>query len=304
MKELFSIIPGMEKAAPVPVLEASSLPEKVFIREWVSKNRACLVRGAVRHWPAVHKFKDRAYWTSIANNVEVAVYPHMNFNDRSRMKMIGGKAMPFPEAIEWLFQRRSDIVSMPSQKVTPGNRYSALIKEMPGFSFLPFPGMPRMYDRMRFFLYRGAATAWHYHDVDETLMCQVCGSKRVGLLPPGIPKASYVSNFLHSEEHLRGEVLNKDLDLRPMIVDVEEGDALYIPPYWHHAVVPNDDEVGFTLAFCWRSPMHILGNFSLYFVRKLYKEGMWPIKKISSILPFIGVYAGCLYTLKKAMGKA
>jgi hypothetical protein len=135
-------------------------------------------------------------------------------------------------------------------------------------------------------------------------MCQINGTKRVGLLPPGIPKAKFVSEFLNAERYLEGEALDADLDLKPMIVDVEEGDALYIPPYWYHGVMPVDDKVGFTLAFCWRSPIHILGKFSIYFVRKLYRHFMWPFRRATPLLPFLAVYAGALYVFRKLRNQA
>ena len=86
--------------------------------------------------------------------------------------------------------------------------------------------------------------------------------------------------------------MDPSLKLSSYVVDVLEGDALYIPPYWHHGVVPTDANVGFTLAYCWASPIHILGDFSNYFVRSLFLKGLWPIKKISFALPFIALYAG------------
>src|SRR5580658_5952692 len=75
---LFSIIPGIEAPGSVPVLQAEALTEEVFREEWVSKNRPCLVKGAVKHWPAVEKCKDKDYWISHCKNSEVTVYPHQN----------------------------------------------------------------------------------------------------------------------------------------------------------------------------------------------------------------------------------
>lgn len=304
VKEFFSLIPDIENAAPVPTLHANTLSEKEFKAEWVDKNKACLIKGAVKHWPAVQKWRNKDYWMVACENLTVAAYPHMNYNDRSRQKLIGDKESSFHEVLDWLFTHKHEILSIPGQKITEKNRYAALLKDMPGFSFLEDAPMPRMYERRRFFMYRGAGTAWHYHDVDETLMCQVVGSKRVGLLPPDIPNPRYVSDFLLGDRHLHGEVLHKHLDLKPMIADVEEGDAMYIPPYWYHGVIPVDFELGFTLAFCWRSPIHILGNFSNFFVRKLYKDGMWPVRKITPFLPLLGVYAGLVYSARKISGKA
>lgn len=287
--ELFSIIPGIRQASAVPVIDARDLKEEVFREQWVARNRPCLVKGAVRHWPAVEKWKDKQYWLSMCDNFDVTVYPHQNHVDRVRNK---GEDMLFHDAVERLFRRQDIVFSIPAEQIVEGKRFFRILKDVKGFRFLSSPKKPLIYDQRRFFIYRRAATAWHYHSTDETLMCQVNGSKRVALLSPEIPNAKHVTDFLHRELYLDGKTMDASLDLKPFIVDVEEGDALYIPPFWHHGVVPNDDEVGFTLAYCWKSPWHKYGRFANYFVRQLYKDGLWPLKPVSVALPFIGLYAG------------
>lgn len=295
--DLFSIIPGINHASTVPVLDADTLTEEEFITNWVFPNKPCLIKGAVKHWPAVQKWKDHEYWLSICENFNIQVHLHQNYNSPDLQV---GEEMTFYDAVERLFQNRDYIVSMPSEAVREGGRFASLLNDIKGFKFLTRSKMPRVYDRSRLFSYRRAATAWHYHPVDETLMCQVNGSKRVALLPENIPNAKYVIKFLREERHLRGEVMDKSLDLSPAIVDVDEGDALYIPPYWHHGVVPNDGKVGFTLAYCWSSPWHKFGNLTSYFVRKLYRDAMWPFKSISLFLPFIACYSFVLYLFEKS----
>ncbi|MBB5622459.1 hypothetical protein HDE69_003534 [Pedobacter cryoconitis] len=298
----FSVIPGIENAAGVNVVNASDLCESSFKRDWVSQNKPCLIKGAVKHWPAVKKWKDKDYWLSACENFKLHVYPHQNFNNQARHKD-GREEMQFHDAIERLFQNQDKILSLPGEVISPNNRFKGIIKDLGGFEFLDPEEKPRLYSQRRFFIYRRAATAWHYHDADETLMCQVNGSKRVALLPPGIPQVKQITDFLEKEKHLEGEALDKELKLNSFIADVEEGDALYIPPYWHHGVVPTDGKIGFTLAYCWASPIHILGDFSNYFVRNLYRRGLWPIRQISIALPFIGFYAGLSHLMRKVFYK-
>jgi hypothetical protein len=298
----FTIIPGIETPLAVPVLTAATLKEEVFRKDWVAKNKPCLIKGAVKHWPAVQKWRNKSYWLENCGNFEVNVYPHQNFIDRKRQEA-GHEKMLFHDAIERLFQNRDYVFSMPGEQIMDEGRFAGVKKDLGGFTFLPNAAMPRYYERLRFFIYRRAATNWHYHGVDETLMCQVNGVKRVALLSPQIPRSKYVTEFLKNESYLDGATLDKTHDLRPLITDVEEGDALYIPPYWHHVVVPGDGEIGFTLAFCWRSPLHILGNFSNFFVRDLYRSGMRPFSLNTILLPFLGCYAGLLYCIKKISGK-
>jgi len=306
MKEIIdsflSIIPGSQNSQAVPVLEANVLEESVFKNEWVSKNRACLIKGAVKHWPAVEKWRNKEYWLGACENFEINVYPHQNFVDGSRQEE-GHQTMSYHDAIERLHENRDYVFSIPSAKIREGGRFGKIKNDIGGFEFLQSAEMPRFYDRMRFFTYRRAATNWHYHGVDETLMCQVNGAKRVLLLSPKIPRPGYVTKFLLKESYLDGQKLDASLDLKPLVTTVEEGDALYIPPYWHHAVIPEDGEIGFTVAFCWRSPIHKLGNFSDFFVRDVYKQGLKPFSLRALFLPLFGCYAGMSYGIKKLSGQ-
>lgn len=294
----FSIIPGFKDAASVAVLRAESLTQKDFLENWVALNKPCLVKGAVKHWPAVTRWKDRQYWIDNCDNFKINVYPHNNFNNHEHQSK-DREEMNFHDAIDRLFENRDHVFSLPSEPIPNGGRFKNVLPDLGGFSFLDPSLKPRLYSQRRFFIYRRAATAWHYHDADETLMCQVNGNKRVALLPPRLKKTAYITEFLRQEKHIQGETLNPSLKIQSFVVDVMEGDALYIPPYWHHGVVPTDPGIGFTLAYCWASPIHILGDFSNYFVRSLFIKGLWPIRKISFALPFIAFYAGCSNLFRK-----
>jgi len=302
-KRYSHFLPGIADALTVPQLDADSLTQEEFIRDWVSRNRACLVKGAVRSWPAGKKWKNKEYWKIACDNFEITAYPHENYNN-PELQNRGQVKLPFHDAIDRLFSGNDRIFSMPSEPIRDSNRFAALRADIGKFKFMPTPKPPRFYEPFRFFSYKRASTAWHYHIVDETLMCQVVGSKRVILLSSDIKNAGYISDYLANERYLESVQFDPSIKLTPLVVDVNEGDALYIPPYWHHVVVPNDGTVGFTLACCWQSPIHILGKFSNYFVRSLYKRGFSRIGIITIILPAIGLYAGAAYTIRKLMGRA
>lgn len=302
-KELFKIVPGIDKAGTVAVLDADTLTEKEFRKNWVSKNRPALIKGAVKHWPAVERWRDKNYWIQNIENYDVKVYPHMNYN-LPKYHDVGMEKMKFHDAVERLHQNRDFIFSIPSSKITPKNRFAGLIKDLPPFKFFQNPELPRVYHNRRFFMYRRAATAWHYHDIDETLMCQVNGAKRIAILPPDLPDTPYLIKFFNDELHMEGAKLDESVNLHPAIVDVMEGDALYIPPYWHHGVAPIDGEIGFTLAYCFRSPWHIIGDKSNYYVRDLYKRKVWPIKKPAPVYSLISMYAGLNHYMRKLSGGA
>jgi len=295
VEDLVSFIPGIDHATSVPVLHAKDLDEKTFL-QWVYEGKPCLVKGAVSHWPAVQKWRDKHHWFSVCKNFELKVFPHSNHNNFNVYK---GEKMRFHDAIERLFDNRDHTFSIPTDEIKPKGNFEGVLKDIAGFKFFPSPPMPREYYRSRAFIYRRAATAWHYHGIDETLMCQVKGTKRVAVLPPDIPTPKKVMYYLQNELYMEGVKLDPNLDLKPMIADVEEGDALYIPPYWFHAVVPLGGEIGFTLAYCWKSPWIRFGNLGNYFVRKTYKNGAWPPRPITPALPFIAVYTAALYYFRK-----
>lgn len=297
--ELFSFIPGMNNPGDLEVLQGDDLSEEEFLRNWVSRNKPCLIKGAIKHWPAIHKWKSQEYWMSNCENFDIDVYPHQNYNCQKRQKR-GRQNMVYHEAIKRLFKKEDPIVSMPSKAINSGNEFSEVFKDIGDFKFLKNAKKSFWYEPFRFFSYRQASTAWHVHGVDETLMCQVNGAKKVAILAPDIASPKKVSKYLEKECYLNDDKGINELDqLSPLLVNVEETDALYIPPYWFHAVVPKDDEVGFTLAYCWRSPVHVMGDMSNHFVREIYKQGIWPIKLISPIVPVIAIIASTAFYGRK-----
>src|SRR5687767_3754332 len=79
--DLFSIVPGINNASAVQILDADTLQEEEFIDNWVFPNKPCLIKGAVKHWPAVKKWKSKVYWLSVCQNFNIKVFPHQNYND-------------------------------------------------------------------------------------------------------------------------------------------------------------------------------------------------------------------------------
>lgn len=288
--ELFSVIPGIGNAEKVTVLDGNAVTEAEFYKHWVHKNKPCLLKGAVTHWPAYANWRDEQYWCDTVEDFEIHINPNRNYNSRDRQTK-NMMIMPFHEAVRKLFNGDEAILSIPAEVINPRTSFNTLGKDVGTFSFLKEPPDPRGFPKVRFFLHKKASTGWHYHDVDETLMCQVKGAKAVALLPPNLPQASMVTAFLNNEEYINGHQLDESLKFNPFVTEVEEGDALYIPPYWFHAVVPTDEQVGITVAYCWKSPYHKFGDLSSYLVRKLYLQVLWPFGIYTVLMPFMGVYS-------------
>jgi hypothetical protein len=300
-EELFSIIPGIQAYQEVDEVEAKEMNQQDFYRNWVHKEKPCIVRGAIRHWPAIDKWKQKEFWKSTVDDFELDFYNHRNFNNSDRQNE-GRRRETFHKIIDTIFQEGDELLSVPAEEIHRHNSYRELYKDLPGFPFLKNPRRARNLPEMRFFMYRGASTAWHYHRIDETLMCQIMGKKRVALLPPNIPNFSKTIDFLLNERQLEGAQLEPGFNYNPFVVEVREGDALYIPPSWFHAVAAMDMHIGCTLAYCWGSPWHKFGNFSNPLTRKVYADLLWPISRYTFALPFVAFSSWMAFLLYRLGG--
>lgn len=111
------------------------------------------------------------------------------------------------------------------------------------------------------FIGRRSYTDCHEHHGSDAFMCQIRGKKRVVLFPPDeVHNEALCANplFLKNWAAVRvfesqGGGFEKFDFVKPIVADVDPGDALFIPNPWWHAVVHMDDEVGITLPL-WYPP--------------------------------------------------
>jgi len=179
--------------------------------------------------------------------------------------------MPFADAIDRLHDASDKEVA--AIGCIPGTAKMAL--DLGGFSFFTEAELAFSYPQYRFFIFRNAGSTWHYHPVDETLTCQVVGTKRVGLLKVDNPYHHALNRIFSEEDYYEDPSVFDGLateNLQWFFADLNEGDALYIPPLWWHGVIATSDGVGVTTPVCWRSPLHVIaeslqkmaaGNFDL-----------------------------------------
>ena len=105
--------------------------------------------------------------------------------------------------------------------------------DIAGFSFFTEGELGFSYPPFRFFIFRKAGSSWHYHALDETLMCQVAGSKRVGLLQVENPHRKALIRIFAKEDYYEDPAAFDELageNLPWFVADLDESDALYIPP--------------------------------------------------------------------------
>jgi hypothetical protein len=251
-------VPGMATATSVPVLNANALTERIFKAEYVANSRPCLIRGAVSHWPATSKWHDREYLKSICGRQEVDFWPHENHVTKKR-NAPGRTSMPFADAIDRLHnEEREEIAAI---GCNPGT--AKMVTDIGGFSFFTDAELAFSYPPFRYLIFRNAGTSWHYHALDETLICQVVGTKRVGLLKVDNPHRKALCRIFFKEDYYEDPSAFDELvdaNLQWFYASLDEGDALYMPPLWWHGVIVTSDGVGVTTQVSWRSPPHVIAE--------------------------------------------
>lgn len=273
--------PNYAQAPGPDVLDGAATAPAFFYRNYVKRNRPCVVRGAVRHWPAFSKWGTSDYLRSAVDNIPLPARARPMFEygiteatDPATAEMFRRSV---PEEIgfhDFLTRtaREDKHLVLHSIPMLPDSPFHALYKDIGGFSFLPRPPRPRMYVPQRAFFYRNSYTDWHSHPADETLMTQVVGDKEVLLLPPTDQVFNAFQPVIQKFSHLY------DIDvaafpevaaLRPFRVEVRAGDALYIPVYWWHAVASADERFGVTVASTFASPISTAGDLRVPQAREL-----------------------------------
>ena len=254
--QVLTNVPGMKSASAVPELYARDLSEEVFNREYVATSRPCVIRGAVKHWAALDKWRDKEYLKSRSGHHPTSLFL---CELHCTNKRIAGRerAVTFAEAIEHLHSEQTErgIVGFPIP--------AELLPDLGSFSFLGKTDPAFWYEVARGFFHRGAGTAWHLHQFDETLSCQIVGSKKFGLVSSNHPLNFDLRYIFLTEDYYDDPAAFAELgggNLSWLTVTLEEGDALYIPPLWWHGTAPQTNSFGITTAMTWRSPPHVIAN--------------------------------------------
>lgn len=278
-------MPNYAQAEPLTEIDAKAISENDFRRDHVMRNRPCVLRGAISHWPACTAWRDPAYLKGRTENLEMparrqplpqyihAAHPSIRGVLTERYER-SHEMMRFHDFLEQAHAEPNQLV-LGSVLLEPHSKLGPLHEDLGDFPFLKALSGSRMYPPYRAFIYRHSYTDWHYHATDETFMTQVVGTKEVLLLPPD--QATW--DALWPVVCQTGQLYDVDVarfprfgQMVPMRVVVRPGDALYIPAYWWHAVASIDNQFGITVAATFRTPLHINGNLRYPATRRFIKR--------------------------------
>src|ERR1019366_6593982 len=67
-------VPNYRLAAAVEAINAVHLSQQAFLREFVDRNRPCIIRDAANHWPALSKWQSPEYLKAACGDARVRVF--------------------------------------------------------------------------------------------------------------------------------------------------------------------------------------------------------------------------------------
>ena len=274
--------PNYSCAQPLEAIDAHHITEQEFRRRYVNRNRPCLVKNAVSHWPACQRWGDLAYLRGHSTNdsvtmrtgavSEVSGWARPEVRKRlMEQAQATYRSMPFHQFLDRMESGDSTLIA-DSCRFSEGAPIAQLKDDVGGVPFLAITPRSRVYPPHRVFLYRNSYTDWHFHPTDETFMSQVVGAKEVLLLPPDQPTWRALRPLIREHGYLYDIDVHRFPEagrLQPFRVVVQPGDALYIPVFWWHAVGSLEKAFGVTVAATFPTPLHINGDLRFPVARKL-----------------------------------
>jgi Cupin-like domain len=252
---VIDVIPGITRR--LPEVQSSQLRPKEFWDAFVRAQQPVVIRGAAALWPVIEKWKDPVIFRSVLERSGTA---------RGSVLHTMNPGVPWPrgsmprEPINEALVRLVDAPDTQAQSVAGFPVPENWKPDLGDFSFFQdlHRKAPRFNSTHTVFAYKNQSRDWHYHLVDEAITTQLRGSKRFSLFRLDKSNWHRYALLLENNYHLiRGSHrwLPPASSLTKYEATLEAGDAIYIPPFYWHAVEPVNHEFGVTLARSFATPM-------------------------------------------------
>lgn len=284
-------VPNYHSAPAVDIEDAAKFDAATFRRRYELHNRPCLIKGAVKTWPAFTKWREDGYVLSKIGDfaVRASCSPRIEgfglrsmAQDSAANKMTQEQLLPAEKVRRLLPRIRTPDNEVLFIELRPANPEIRCLEEDIGsdgkrFPFLPKPPIPRFgYSGWAVMFYKNSYSDWHFHPGTEAIMCQVVGAKDVLLLPPTQESWDQIVP-VHIQQWKVYDVDLREMpafrNIRPLHVVVEPGDGLYLPVNWWHAVQARPQEHGITIPVTWDSSYRDLRQpATRHFVRVLWRR--------------------------------
>jgi hypothetical protein len=236
-----------------PVRELRDISAAQFREEILPSHQPALLRGAVRHWPAVAAGRESAHsMASYLRGFDTGASADTMFGDPS----IDGKFFYNDELTAHNFERRPERIVASLERLlallddpAPPAVYVGAVptpSSLPGFvrdnpmDLIDPAVVPRVWIGNR-------VTVQTHYDISHNIACVVAGRRRFTLFPPEQLVNLYVGPL---EFTLAGQPISmvrldrpdferyprfRDALATALVAELEPGDALFIPyMWWHH----------------------------------------------------------------------
>jgi hypothetical protein len=268
--KVIDLIPG--NVRPLTTVQADCLTEQTFWEEYVSKHTPVLIKNAVAAWPAREHWEHPGYLESRCGDRQVFVV--RTFNTSPPLQHAAEMRRRLAECIiEMRDATDNETFSIPAMAVPP-----EWLSDIGEYPFLGANHRPPLgYPGKRMFFYKNASTEWHYHQLDETLTCQLVGSKRISLFRLTQANWNQFAPLIKANYHhmaCAAHFFPSDTPLTKYEGVIDAGDAVYIPPFWWHGIDAATAEPGITLAQCFRSPLSRFGDWNEPVIRELVSDAL------------------------------
>ncbi|XP_013378889.1 uncharacterized protein LOC106150558 [Lingula anatina] len=223
---------GHHVEEPKAIVELDHFPDpETFYREYVHKSVPLVVRGGLKHWPAVQKWKSEDYLREkFGGNVFQVMYKNATADKEHYSFMSMTMDMFLDDYKNYKLYLDSQISIEMAEDIT-----------LPGYfgcdHFL------KLMTGVNIFFNSGWSSTENHLDITETFFAQVVGGRQWILTPPQDGQYLYTDNFTWHSGISPVDKEAVDLYRYPDVAKVDiynvtayEGDIVYCPEGWFHQV--------------------------------------------------------------------